>query len=233
MPRPMHILQLTNMIKAIIFDIDGTLVDSVDYHAEAWVKAFKEYGYDFAHDTLRQQIGKGSSFIISDLLSPSEAEKLDSDISQYRKQYYQDNLLEKIQPFPKVKELFAAIKEDGIRIVLASSARKETIAYYKKLLDIEDLIDGATSTDDVEQSKPEPDIFLAALEQISDLDSQEVIVVGDSPYDAIAAAKASLDTIGVLAGGFAAETLKEAGCIALYQDPADLLEHYPQFLEMR
>lgn len=227
----MHILHLTDMIKGIIFDIDGTLVDSVDYHAEAWVKAFKEYGYDFAHDTLRQQIGKGSSFIISDLLSPSEAEKLESEIAQYRKQYYQDNLLEKIQPFPKVKELFAAIKEDGIKIVLASSARKETIAYYKKLLDIEDLIDGATSTDDVEQSKPEPDIFLAALGQISDLDPQEVIVVGDSPYDAIAASKASLKTIGVLAGGFKEETLTEAGCIAIYQDPAELLEHYPQFLE--
>ncbi len=231
MPRPVYILKLTNMIKAIIFDVDGTLVDSVDYHAEAWVKAFKEYGYDFAHDTLRQQIGKGGSFIISDLLSPSEAEKLDSDITQYRKQYYQDNLLEKIQPFPKVKELFAAIKDDGIKIVLASAAREETIAHYKKLLDIEDLIDGATSTDDVEQSKPEPDIFLAALEQISDFSPQEIIVVGDSPYDAIAAAKVSLKTIGVLAGGFKEETLTEAGCVAIYQDPADLLEHYPQFLE--
>lgn len=227
---PTDILHL-NMIKAIIFDIDGTLVDSVDYHAEAWVKAFKEYGYDFPHDQLRQQIGKGGSFIVGDLLSSSEAEKLESDISQYRKQYYQNNLLEKIQPFPKVKELLAAIKADNIKIVLASAARKETIAHYKKLLEIEDLIDGATSTDDVEKSKPEPDIFIAALEQISDLSPQEVIVVGDSPYDAIAGKKVSLSTIGVLCGGFKAETLKEAGCIAIYQDPADLLDHYPQFLE--
>ena len=219
------------MIKAIIFDIDGTLVDSVDYHAQAWVKAFQEYGYDFAYDELRQQIGKGSSFIIGDLLSPSEAEKLESEIAQYRKEYYQDNLLEKVQPFPQVKELFTAIKADEIKIVLASSARKETIAYYKKLLEIEDLIDGATSTDDVEKSKPEPDIFVAALKQTGDLSPEEVVVVGDSPYDAIAASKASLKTIGVLAGGFTAETLTEAGCIAIYQDPADLLNHYPQFLK--
>lgn len=218
------------MIKAIIFDVDGTLVDSVDYHTQAWVKAFQKYGYDFAYDQLRQQIGKGSSFIVGDLLSPPEAEKLESEIAQYRKQYYQDNLLEKVQPFPKVKELFTAIKADELKVVLASSARKETIAHYKKLLEIEDLIDGATSTDDVAQSKPEPDIFQAALKQLEGISPEEVVVVGDSPYDAIAATKASLKTIGVLSGGFATETLQEAGCIAIYQDPADLLDHYPQFL---
>lgn len=218
------------MIKAVIFDLDGTLVDSVDYHTQAWVKAFQKYGYDFPVEKLRQQIGKGSSYIIGDLLSPSEAEKLESDIAEYRKQYYQDNLLEKVQPFPKVKELFEAIKADGIKIVLASSAREETIAHYKQLLGIEDLIDGATSTDDVEKSKPEPDIFLSALKKLNDIPATEVIVVGDSPYDAIAAGKASLRTIGVLCGGFNPETLTDAGCVSLYQDPADLLNNYPQFL---
>lgn len=220
------------MIKAIIFDLDGTLVDSVDYHAQAWVKAFQKYGYDFSFDRLRQQIGKGSEYIIGDLLSPDEAEKYESDIAQYRKQYYQENLLQKVQPFSQVKELFQAIKADGIRIVLASSARKETIAHYKKLLDIENLIDSATSTDDVDKSKPEPDIFQTALEKLKDIQPEEIIVVGDSPYDAIAAAKASLRTIGVLSGGFERETLTQAGCIAIYQDPADLLKNYPQFLEL-
>ncbi len=220
------------MIKAIIFDLDGTLVDSVDYHAQAWVKAFQEYGYDFSFDRLRQQIGKGSEYIIGDLLSPDEAEKYESDIAQYRKQYYQENLLQKVQPFSQVKELFQAIKADGIRIVLASAARKETIAHYKKLLDIENLIDSATSTDDVDKSKPEPDIFQTALEKLKDIQPEEIIVVGDSPYDAIAAAKAGLRTIGVLSGGFERETLTQAGCIAIYQDPADLLKNYPQLLEL-
>ena len=220
------------MINAIIFDLDGTLVDSVDYHTEAWVKAFQKYGYNFSFAKLRQQIGKGSEYIVGDLLSQEEAEKLESDIAQYRKKYYQDNLLEKVRPFPKVKELFQTIKADEIKIVLASSARKETIAHYKELLEIEDLIDGATSTDDVEKSKPEPDIFAAALEQLADLSTEEIIVVGDSPYDAIAAGKISLRTIGVLCGGFERETLTEAGCIALYQDPADLLNNYPQFLKI-
>ena len=219
-------------IKAIVFDLDGTLVDSVDYHTEAWVKAFQEYGYDFSFDRLREQIGKGSEYIIGELLSSDEAEKLESQIAGYRKQYYQDNLLEKVRPFPKVKELFEAIKADNLKIVLASSARQETIAHYTKLLEIEDLIDGATSTDDVPKSKPEPDIFASALEKLANITSEEVIVVGDSPYDAMAANKISLPTIGVLCGGFDRETLTQAGCIAIYQDPADLLQNYPQFLEV-
>ena len=219
------------MIKAIIFDLDGTLVDSVEYHAEAWVKAFKEYGYDFSHETLSQQIGKGSEFIVGELLSSEEAEKLHSDIAQYRKKYYQENLLEKVQPFPKVKELFEAIKADGIRIVLASSAREETIEHYKQLLEIEDLIEGATSTDEVEKSKPEPDIFRTALDKLDGVSADEAIVVGDSPYDAIAAKKIDLTTIGLLGGGFSEDTLKDAGCVAIYKDPADLLDNYPQFLQ--
>ena len=221
------------MIKAVIFDLDGTLVDSVEYHAEAWVKAFKEYGYDFSHETLSQQIGKGSEFIVSEFLSSEEAEKLHSDIAQYRKQYYQDNLLEKVRPFPKVKELFEAIKADGIRIVLASSAREDTIEHYKQLLEIEDLIEGATSTDEVEQSKPEPDIFRTALDKLDGVSADEAIVVGDSPYDAIAAKKIDLTTIGLLGGGFKEDTLKEAGCVAIYKDPADLLDNYPQFLQVK
>ncbi len=220
------------MIKAIIFDLDGTLVDSVDYHAQAWVKAFQEYGYDFAYDKLREQIGKGSEYIIGELLDPDEAKKLESDIAEYRKQYYQEHLLEKVQPFPQVKELFKAIKADGIKIVLASSARTETIAHYKKILEIEDLIDGSVSTDDVEKSKPEPDIFLSALEKLAGIPVESVILVGDSPYDAIAAGKISLRTIAVLGGGFERETLTLAGCVAIYQDPADLLANYPQFLKI-
>ena len=220
------------MIKAIIFDLDGTLVDSVDYHAQAWVKAFKEYGYDIPFEKVRQEIGKDSKFLIEDLLPAEEAQKHKSDLADYHDKYYQDNFLEKVQPFPQVKELFEAIKKDGIKTILASSAKKEMVEHYKKLLDIKDLVDGATSTDDVDKSKPEPQIFQSALEKLSDLSTEEVIAVGDSPYDAIAAAKISLRTIGVLAGGFERETLTQAGCVAIYQDPADLLDNYPKFLDI-
>lgn len=216
------------MIKAVIFDLDGTLVDSVDFHAQAWVKAFEQYGYDFSFETLKQQIGKGSEYIIGELLSQSEYEKHYDDISNYRKEYYQENLLSQVRPFPKVRELFEKIKADGKQIVLASSARHETIAHYKELLNIEDLIESATSTDDVDKSKPEPDIFIAALDKLDGIDKSEVVVVGDSPYDATAAGKVPLQTIGVLCGGFSEQQLTEAGCFAIYQDPADMLAKYSQ-----
>ena len=220
------------MIKAIIFDLDGTLVDSVDYHAEAWVKAFKEYGYDLPFEKVRQEIGKDSTFLIKDLLPAEEAQKHKSKLADYHDKYYQDNFLEKVQPFSQVKELFEAIKKDGIKIILASSAKKEMVEHYKELLDIKDLVDGATSTDDVDKSKPEPQIFQSALEKLGDIATEEVIAVGDSPYDAIAASKISLRTIGVLAGGFERETLTQAGCVSIYQDPADLLDNYPKFLDI-
>ena len=223
---------MTTIIKAIIFDIDGTLVDSVDRHAEAWVKAFQEHGHDLPFEKVREQIGKDSDFLVSDLLPAKEAEKLQSDLTDYHDEYYQNNLLEKVKPFPKVKELFEAIKADDLKIVLATSAKKEMLEHYKKLLDIENLVDGATSTDDVDQSKPEPEIFKAALDKLSGISPEEVIVVGDSPYDAISAGKVPIRTIGVLCGGFERDILSEAGCLAIYHDPADLLDNYPKFLNI-
>lgn len=220
------------MIKAIIFDLDGTLIDSVDYHAEAWVKAFKKYGYDFSFDKLREQIGKDGEFIINELLPAKEAKELGTDIEEYHDKYYQENFLEQVKPFPKVKELFEAVKADDLKIILASSARTEMLEHYEKLLDIENLIDGATSADDVEQSKPEPNIFQSALEKLGDVSAKEAIVVGDSPYDTIAAGKIGLRTISVLCGGFERETLTKAGCVAVYQDPADLQDNYPKFLDI-
>lgn len=220
------------MIEAIIFDLDGTLVDSVGYHTKAWVKAFQQYGYDFPFEKLRQQIGKDSEFIIKDLIPTAEAEKLQSDLTDYHDRYYQDNFLERVKPFPQVKELFAAIKADEIEIVLASSAKMEMVEHYKKLLDIADLVDGSTSTDDVDKSKPEPKIFQSALDKLGNVAANEAIVVGDSPYDAIAAGKIGLRTICLLCGGFERETLTLANCVGIYQDPADLLANYPKFLNI-
>jgi HAD superfamily hydrolase (TIGR01549 family) len=216
------------MLKAVIFDVDGTLVDSVDLHAQAWQEAFKQYGYDIPYEPIRHQIGKGSDQLIPVFISQEDYEKVGEKIAECRKEIYQKQLLPQVRPFEKVRELFERLKADGKKISLASSARNKTVETYKKLLQIEDLIDSATSTDDAEKSKPEPDIFQAALDKIEGVTASEVIVVGDTPYDAQAANKINLHTIGVLCGGFSEAELREAGCIAIYANPADLLAHYEQ-----
>lgn len=216
------------MPQAVIFDIDGTLVDSVQYHAEAWVKAFAAHGYEAEFDAMRQQIGKGGEFILPEFLSDDEIEKDGEAISDYRKQYFQANLLPKVQSFPQVKALFERLRADQVQIVLASSAQPETAEHYEKLLGVEDLIAGLICKGDVEQAKPHPDIFKAALSKLNGIPAEAVVVVGDSPYDAEAASKISLPTVGVLSGGFSEDVLREAGCIAIFQDPADLLAHYEQ-----
>ena len=218
------------MFKAVIFDVDGTLVDTVDLHTQAWVEAFKQEGYDISYDELRQQIGKGGEKIVADFLSPEEVEKVGENIIEFRKEFYQDKLISQARPFDRVRELFERLKQDEIKIVLASSARPGSLEYYQEILNIKDLIDGATSTQDVEESKPAPDVFVAALDKLKGVEASDVIVVGDSPYDAQAASKIELRTVSVLCGGFSEEKLRESGCIAIYQDPADILEKYQEFL---
>lgn len=221
---------MTHPIQGIIFDVDGTLVDSVGFHAQAWERAFKKHGYDVPYLEVKQHIGKGGEYIVEAFVPEDEVEQVVDAISDDRKTYYQAELLPKVQPFPDVKPLFHRLKADGLRIVLASSARPQSIQHYIELLGVESLIDGATSTEDVECAKPEPDIFEAALKKLSPLTAEQVLVVGDSPYDAIAAGKVGLQAIGVLSGGFPEERLREAGCMAVYRDPADLLNHYFDWL---
>ncbi len=214
------------MIKAIILDVDGTLVDSVDLHAQAWQDAFKNYGHDIPFAEIRAQIGKGGDQLMPVFLSPDEMDSqgkaLEKDRAQIMKQHYMD----KIRAFPAVRDLLQRLRDDDIRIVLASSAKADELVVYKRIADIEDLLDAETSSDDAEKSKPYPDIFKAALDRLQGIDPSDILAVGDTPYDAQAAAQLGLGTIGMLCGGFSETGLRQAGCIAIYRDPADLLQHY-------
>jgi phosphoglycolate phosphatase-like HAD superfamily hydrolase len=147
-------------------------------------------------------------------------------LERLRGKIFTRDYLPLVQPFPQVRALFERIKADGKRIALASSAKGEEIEAHKKKLQIESLVDAITSADDVERSKPKPDIFEAALAKLGDVRGDEVVVVGDTPYDAQAARKAEIATIGVLSGGFSVETLRAEGVIGIYRDAADLLALY-------
>ena len=214
------------MTKAVIFDIDGTLIDTVDLHASAWVEALKHFGFDIAFEDMRSQIGKGGDQILHGLLPPDVIERGGEEIKDFRSRLFKRDYLAKARSFPGVRNLFERIRASGQRAVLASSGTGEEVEQYKEIAGIADLIDSATSSDDAERSKPFPDIFQAALAKLSPLRPEEAVVVGDTPYDAEAARNAGVKTVGVLSGGFTEQALREAGCIAVYRDAEDLVRNY-------
>jgi HAD superfamily hydrolase (TIGR01509 family) len=219
------------MIEAIIFDIDGTLLDSVDLHARAWQEAFEKFGRKIPFEQIRSQIGKGGDQLLPVFLSEAEVKDIGKELSDYRSRLFKDKYLSEVKPFPGVRELFQEIKRRGKRLALASSAKGDELKTFEEIANIQDLVEVETSSADAKRSKPHPDIFEAALDRLGKgFNPQQAVVVGDSPHDAEAAGKAGLRTIGVLCGGFAEKDLRAAGCVAIYQGPEDLLRHYDQSL---
>ena len=155
-----------------------------------------------------------------------ELDEFGKELDEYRSELFKKEYLPKVKGFPKVRELFQRIKRDHKRIAVASSAKADELEIYKKIARVDDLIESETSSADADKSKPHPDIFEAALRQLPGITLDQVIVIGDTPYDAEAAAKANLQTIGLLCGGWKEKDLRQAGCIAIYKTPADLFAHY-------
>ena len=209
--------------RAVIFDLDGTLVDSNEFHIDSWDRAFRHFGKTFSYEELRKQIGKGSDNYLPQFLTPKEMNEFGKELDQYRSDLFKKEYLPCVKPFPNVRELFEQIRGDGKQILLASSGKKPETKHYTKLLQIEDLIDGQITSEDANSSKPAPDIFNAALAKLG-VSRNEAIVVGDTRFDVEAAKKAGLAAIGFLCGQAADEqTLRKAGALAVYRDPADLL----------
>jgi HAD superfamily hydrolase (TIGR01509 family) len=219
------------VIEAVIFDIDGTLVDSVDLHARAWQQAFRQFGRDVPFADIRRQIGKGADQLLPVFFAPEELQRFGKELEEVRGKIFKERYLPRVKPSPKVRELFERLRSNGKKIALASSAKADELNVYKKIAHIEDLVQGETSKDDVSRSKPHPDIFEAALQTLQSADPAHVIAVGDSPYDAQAATRAGLRIIGVRCGGFPKEQLLAEGCQALFRDPEDLLKRYDDWMK--
>lgn len=213
-------------MRAAIFDIDGTLLDSVDLHARAWVDAFAHFGVEADESDVRRQIGKGGDELMPVFLPRERVERDGETIEAYRSDLFKRSYLPKVRPFPGVRPLFEHLRAEGLTIALASSGKRAEVERYTEILQIGDLVDVATSSDDAERSKPHPDIFQAALKKLAPGAGDTIHVVGDTPYDAEAAAKAGLPAIGLLCGGFPEPDLSAAGCVALYRDPQDLLARF-------
>jgi HAD superfamily hydrolase (TIGR01549 family) len=216
------------MIRAAIFDLDGTLVDSNELHVLAWQETFRHFGKEIAIERLREQIGKGGDQYLPVFLNERELREFGEQADEYRGEVFKKKYLPQVRPFPMVRELFERVRSDGKKIALASSGKEEEVRNYEKLAQIEGLAGSMTSADQVAHSKPRSDIFLAALRTLGSVPPDEAIAIGDTPYDVQAAKKIDLPIIGVLCGGFSEEALRDEGAIAIFRDPADLLERYYQ-----
>ena len=214
------------MTKAAIFDVDGTLLDTVDLHTKAWVEAFADFGHEVAYDAMRREIGKGGDQLMPVFLSAQELDKIGDKLAEHRGTLFKARYLDAVTAFPSVRALFERLLADGKKLALASSAKADELEHYKKVAAIDDLIHAQTSSDDAEKSKPHPDIFDAAIDRLGGIDPDDIVVIGDTPHDVQAATKAGLRTIGVTCGGWSAEALRAAGCVAVFKDPADLLANY-------
>ena len=210
--------------KAVFFDIDGTLVDSNALHVEAWLRAFADAGHDIGPEAIGSQIGKGADNLVPTLIpgiSDEDAEKLgDAHGASFKRDY-----LDQVRPFPQARDLVQRVHDSGRTVVLASSASQEELEHYVELLGIEQLVDVSTTSDDVEATKPAPDIFAVARDKAA-IDAGSVIVVGDAPYDMEAAAKCGMTRVAVRSGGFDDASLRDAGAQHLYDSVAAILADF-------
>jgi len=210
-------------MKAVIFDIDGTLVDSVDLHAKAWQDAFAHFKVNLSFEAIRSQIGKGGDHLVPFFLSDEQNREFGEELQTWRGEHFKKNYMSSVRAFHDSHRLLENVKKRGKLLAAGSSAKQDELDHYLGLLKAEQLFDITTSADDVDRSKPSPDIFEIALSKLN-TQANDTVVVGDSPYDAEAALKIGLATIGVLSGGFPEEWLRSAGAIKIYKNPTDLLE---------
>lgn len=213
-------------VRGILLDIDGTLVLSNDAHAEAWSAAFATHGYEIPFERVRPLLGMGGDKLIPTLVPGLSTEDGEGkEIADLRKQRFLQNAVPKLQPSRGAADLVKRLRDDGIQIVVASSAKREELEALLNAAHVADLVDldQAVTGDDVKNSKPDGDVIGVALRRLG-MPIADVLMLGDSPFDVEAAAKLGVSTIGVRCGGFSDADL--AGAAACYDDPADVLTHY-------
>ncbi|MBA3639916.1 MAG: HAD family hydrolase [Acidobacteria bacterium] len=208
---------------AVILDVDGTLVDSNDAHARAWVNAFAEHGITVAFDHVRRSIGMGGDKLMPEVSGIEESTQLGEKIASRRGEIFASEYLPSIKPFPQVRELLQRFADDGFVLAVASSAKESELGPLLERADVQDLISSKTSSDDADNSKPDPDIVVAAVKQAG-CPKDRAIMIGDTPYDVAAARRAGIEIVGFECGGWTREAL--AGALAVYRDAAHLLAEY-------
>jgi HAD superfamily hydrolase (TIGR01509 family) len=212
-------------IRAVLLDVDGTLIYSNDAHAEAYVDAGRELGVDMDFAEVRRRIGMGGDKLLPGVTGIEEESDQGKRITARKKELFAERYLPTLQPTPGARELLERLRDEGVKLVVATSAKKDEMQDILEQAGVADLIQEATSASDAEESKPDPDIVEAALEQAG-APAEEVVMLGDTPYDVEAATRAGVRIIGVRTGGWGEDDLR--GAVAVYDHPADLLARYDE-----
>lgn len=211
------------MIKGFLLDIDGTLLDSNEAHAKLWEHAITKFGYDVTSDEIRTLMGMGGDRVLPTLIPGlSTEEGKGAEISDYRKKCLVECIAPSLKPTPGARDLIKVLKKRGMQMVVATSASSEELNSLLHQAEVEDLVNEYTTSSDVKESKPAPDIVAVALKK-SRLQPHEVFMLGDTPYDIAAAKKLRIKTIAVRSGGFSQEQLKSATYI--FNHPKDVLDN--------
>jgi HAD superfamily hydrolase (TIGR01509 family) len=207
----------------LLLDVDGTLVDSNDAHAHAWLKALAEAGVRAEFATVRRLIGKGGDKLLPEVSGIDAESPEGKAISDRRGEIFQTEYLPNLKPFPGAKDLLARMKNAGLELAVASSAKADELKGLLKVCGADEFIEASTSSDDAENSKPDPDIVHAALDRLGH-PPEKVLLLGDTPYDVEASLKAGVRAVALRCGGWGVADL--TGAVRVYDDPADLLARF-------
>ncbi|HEU4457111.1 MAG TPA: HAD family hydrolase [Longimicrobium sp.] len=211
-------------LRAAILDIDGTLIDTNDAHAHAWVDVCAEFDIQVPFGRIRPLIGMGGDKVLPRLTGEEEDSERGKEIKERRGEIFRERYLPSCRPFPQARELLQRMRDQGLTLVVATSASRDDMGALLKTIGVEDLIEARTSSSDAEASKPEPDIVEAALEKAG-CAPNEAVMLGDTPYDIESAGRAGVACIALRCGGWwKDDDFRDAA--AIFDDPADLLQHY-------
>ena len=211
------------MLEGVIFDIDGTLVDSNDAHAQSWVDTFAEAGYEVPFEVVRPLIGMGADKLLPKTIGIRHDSEQGKKLIKRRSEIFRERYLPHLRPLPGARALVLRVHEDGLKAIVATSAKDEELKGLLKAAEVDDLMEEKATASDAKRSKPDPDIVEAAIEQ-SGVPSDNAVMIGDTPYDIEAATRAGVRAIAFRSGGWDDASLK--GAAQIYDGPADLLAHY-------
>jgi HAD superfamily hydrolase (TIGR01509 family) len=211
------------LLQGVIFDIDGTLVDSNDAHAQSWVDTFAEAGYEVPFDVVRPLIGMGADKLLPKTIDVRHDSEEGKKLLARRSEIFQKKYLPRLRPLPGSRALVARVRADGLKAIVATSAKDAELKGLLQAATVNDLMEEKATASDAKRSKPDPDIVQAAVEE-SGIRKESLIMIGDTPYDVEAATRAAVKCIAFRSGDWNDSSLK--GAIAIYDGPADLLAHY-------